>query len=110
MPLLVDPMPPSSRALRFGAPEEAHEASYFAASARISSLVCTGSICLPRISFRFCSFAAGESSHVLKVANSAKLLANLPFTRAQRSSPEPRILEPPVIHTIRRGQLRQWTQ
>ena len=31
MPLLVEPMPPS-RELRFGAPEEAQEASYFAAS------------------------------------------------------------------------------
>src|ERR1700727_1047244 len=32
----VEPMPPL-RAVRFGAPEEAHDASYFAASARISS-------------------------------------------------------------------------
>src|SRR3954466_8337100 len=36
MPLLVDPMP-SAPAARFGAPDEAHDASYFAASARIRS-------------------------------------------------------------------------
>ncbi len=36
MPLLVEPMPPL-RESRFSAPDDAQEASYFAASARISS-------------------------------------------------------------------------
>ncbi len=42
MPLpVLDPMPPLLREFRFSPPEDAQDASYFAASARISSLSAT---------------------------------------------------------------------
>jgi hypothetical protein len=44
MPGAVEPRPLPSLESRFSVPEEAQEASYFAASARISSLRCTSII------------------------------------------------------------------
>ena len=41
MPASVEPMPLPSRESRFSVPLEAQDASYLAASARISSLRCT---------------------------------------------------------------------
>jgi hypothetical protein len=41
---VVEPRPSPLREVRFGAPDDAHEASYFAASARICSFCCAGSI------------------------------------------------------------------
>ena len=44
MPLpVVDPIPALLREFRLGAPEDAQDASYFAASARIASFSITGS-------------------------------------------------------------------
>src|SRR5689334_4080945 len=61
---LVDPMPPL-RESRLTAPDEAHEASYFAASARISSFSSVPSM------FSICSHWAGESSGRKKRRNKA---------------------------------------
>ena len=55
MPWLVEPSPPL-RESRFSAPDEAHEASYLAASARISSF------CSIESMFSFCSYWLSESS------------------------------------------------
>ena len=45
----VEPMPPDFSELRFGAPEEAQEASYFAASERIASFCLVSSAAMRSI-------------------------------------------------------------
>src|SRR6185437_1113849 len=52
MPGAVEPMPLPSLESRCSVPLEAQEASYLAASARISSLRCTSIIKIPLISLR----------------------------------------------------------
>ncbi len=61
---VVEPRPFWSRESRFGAPDDAQDASYLAASARISSLDwMVEDMPPPLLGFLFCSYLAGLSTH-----------------------------------------------